>query len=142
MSKGLFQKLCDLIEECVGVEEFKSEQYLNSRLMSPPKQSINIFHAHHKSTGGMICGEVKLAVAFRILGRGSYLDMTMVFKSTFNHANKLFVDVDNWWLCHCSFYPINGIAYVHDKERMAMEATQFVQSSGGIMNGCIGALDG
>ena len=125
MKKEIFQKLCDRIEECVGAVEFKSEQYLDARLMLPPKRSNNIFHAHHKTTGGMICGEVKLAVTLRILGGGSYLDMAMIFKSTFNHANKLFVEVVYKWLCHCSFYPINGIEYVKDEERMAIVATQF-----------------
>ena len=72
MKKEIFQKLCDRIEECVGAVEFKSEQYLDARLMSPPKRSNNIFHAHPKTTGGMICGEVKLAVTLRILGGGSY----------------------------------------------------------------------
>jgi hypothetical protein len=110
--------------------------------MSPPKPSNNIIHAHRKSTGGMICGEVKLAVTLRTLGGGSYLDMAMVFKSSFNHAIKLIVEVVYMWLCHSEFYPINGIAYVQDEERMAAVATQFAQSSGGIINGCIGALDG
>ena len=142
MNKGLFRQLCDRIEGCVGAEDFKSEQFLHARLMSPPKRSNNIYHTHHKSTGGMICGEVKLAVTLRILGGGSYLDMAMIFKSTFNHANKLFVEVVYQWLCHCSFYPIDGIKYVRDEERMAKVATQFAQSSCGIMNGCIGALDG
>ena len=68
--------------------------------------------------------------------------MAMVFKSTFNHANKLFVEVVYKWLCHCSFYLINVIEYVQDKESMAMVATQYAQHSAGIMNGCIGALDG
>ena len=67
MNKALFQQLCDCIEGCVGAVEFKSEQYLDARLMSPPKWSNNIIHAHHKSIGGMICGEVKLAVTLRIL---------------------------------------------------------------------------
>ena len=125
MNKDLFQQLCDRIEDCVGAEDFKSEQYLDARLMSPPKRSNNIFHAHQNSMGGMICGEVKLAVTLRILGGGSYLDMAMVFKSTFNHANKLFVKVVYNWLCHRSFYPINGIAYVRDEERMAKVATQW-----------------
>ena len=61
MSKSLFQKLCDSIKDSVGAEKFKSEQYLDARLMSLPKQLNNIFHVHLASTGGMISGEVKLA---------------------------------------------------------------------------------
>jgi hypothetical protein len=68
--------------------------------------------------------------------------MAMIFKSTFNHANKLFVRIVNNWLCHTSFYPINGVAYLNDKKRMAEVATEFAQSSCGIINGCIGAVDG
>ena len=102
----------------------------------------NIIHAHQKSTGGMICGEVKLAIVLRILGGGSYLDMAMIFKSTFNHANKLFVQVINKWLCHSSFYPINGVAYLRDENRMAEVAIEFARSSSGIISGCIGAVDG
>ena len=88
----------------------------------------------------MLCGEVKLAMALRMLGGGSYLDMVMIFKSTFNHANKLFVDIVNNWLCHTSFYPIDGLAYVKDEQRMAAVATQFCQSSNGVINGCIRAI--
>jgi hypothetical protein len=142
MSKFLFRRLCDHIEDFVGPEEFKSEKYLEARLLSPPKFANNIIHAHQKSTGGMICGEVKLAMTLRILGGGSYLDMAMIFKSTFNHANKLFVRIVNNWLCHSSFYPINGVAYLNDEKRMAKVATEFAQSSCGVINGCIGALDG
>lgn len=142
MNKYLFQDLCTRIETCVGPDEFKSEQFLEARLLSPPKQSNNIIHAHQKSTGGMICGEVKLAIVLRILGGGSYLDMAMIFKPTFNHANKLFVRVISHWLCHRSFYPINGIEYIKDDKRLSEVATQFALSSGDVMNGCIGAVDG
>jgi hypothetical protein len=129
MKKEIFQKLCVRIEECVGAEYFKSKKYLDARLMSPTMQSNYIFHAHHKSTGGMLCGEVKLAVTIWIQGGGLYLDTAMVFKLTFNPANTLFVKVVYKWLCHCSFYLINGIEYVQDEERMTMVATQFVQHS-------------
>ena len=70
MSKLLFRRLWDHIEDCVGPEEFKSEKYLEARLLSPPKFTNNIIHARQKSTGGMICGEVKLAIALQILGGG------------------------------------------------------------------------
>ncbi len=70
MKKEIFQKLCDCLKECVGAENFKSEKDVDARSMSPPKRLNNIFHAHHKSTGGMLCGEVKLAVTLQILGGG------------------------------------------------------------------------
>ena len=142
MNKFLFHQLCCRIEEIVGEGQFKSEKYLDARLLSPPKRSNNMYHAHKKTTGGMLCGEIKLAITLRILGGGSYLDLAIIFKPTFNHANKLFVMVVNEWLCHPSFYPINGIDYVKDEDKMVQVATQFAQSSNGILNGCIGAIDG
>ena len=46
------------------------------------------------------------------------------------------------WLTHESFYPINGIAYCQDDEKMEEVALQFSRASRGVINGCIGALDG
>ena len=90
----------------------------------------------------MICGQMKLAIVIQILGGGSYLDMVMVFMSTFNHANTLFIEVVNSQLCHLSRYLINVIAYVKDDERMAEVVAQFAESSGGFINRCLGAIDG
>ena len=34
---------------------------------------------HHRTSGGFICGEVKLAITLRILAGGSYLDVSEIF---------------------------------------------------------------
>ncbi len=143
MSKDLFNILCRRIEEIVGVHKFMSEDHLNEIMSSPHvDRSMNIYFAHAKSTGGVLPGEVKLASTLRILGGGTYMDMGMLFDTSFNHMHKVFKYVIVNWLSHKSFYNINGIEYCSDENRMQEVALQFSQSSLGVMNGCIGALDG
>lgn len=143
MSKDMYQMLCNDIEDIIGAEEFKSEDFLNTMLTTPRVGSANnIYVAHENSTGGMISGEIKLAITLRILGGGSYMDIAMFYEASFNHAHKIFKHVVEDWLCHPSFYPINGIEYCSDDDRMREVALQFSTASNNVINGCIGALDG
>ena len=92
MSKVYFQILCDKIEDIVGNTTFKSERYL-TKMMHPPliangTRARNIVVANDSSTGGMISGEVKLALTLRILGGGTYMDMAMIFEVSFNQMHK------------------------------------------------------
>jgi hypothetical protein len=43
----------------------------------------------------------------------------------------------NNWLCHDLFYPINGVAYCQDDEKMQEVALEFSRASKGAINGCI-----
>ncbi len=143
LSKAYFQHLCDQIEDIIGPSTFKSELHLN-KLMKVhiiPNGARNIIAAHESSTGGMISGQVKLALTLRVLGGGSYMDMAWIFEIRFNHAHKIFKEVINW-LTHDLFYPISGVEYCQDDARMNEVAMQFSNASNGVINGCIGALDG
>ena len=145
MSKLLFQQLCDDICAAVGVDEFKSEEYIKQRIDRAcifPDPTTNLFIAHQESTGGFVSGEIKLAIALRVLGGASYLDCSLFFEVSFNHAHKIFKEVIENWIGHRSFFPINGIEYCSDDAKMRAVALQFTQSSRGVINGCIGALDG
>jgi hypothetical protein len=146
MSKELFTILCRQIEGCIGSAQFKGEEYLEGIMNPQHRDQVhhrnNILFAHAHTTGGIISGEVKLAVTLRILGGGSYLDLALLFESSFNHTHKIVKHVVKNWLTHESFYPINGIAYCQDDEKMEEVALQFSRASRGVINGCIGALDG
>ncbi len=148
MSKALFQKLCDKIEGIVGPAVFKSEDYLDEILSHQlpysdhNHQRTNILLAHEHSTGGFISGEVKVAITLCILGGGSYLDLALLFESSFNQTHKIFRYVVHDWLVHDSFYPIDGVDYWRDEQQMQEVALQFSWASRGVINGCIGALDG
>lgn len=143
MSKDLFKILCQKIEDIVGVHSFMSEDHLNEIMSSPNSdQSNNIYFAHARSTGGVIVGEVKIACTLRILGGGTYMDVALLFDTSFNHMHKIFKYVVTKWLTHKSFYNINGIDYCCDEEKMKEVALQFAEGSNGVISGCIGALDG
>jgi hypothetical protein len=148
MSKALFQKLCNKVEGIVGPAVFKSEDYLDEILSHQLPNSdhnhqwTNILLAHEQSTGGFISREVKVAITLCILGGGSYLDLALLFESSFNHTHKIFRYVVHDWLVHDSFYPINGVDYCRDEQQMQEVALQFSWASRGVINGCIGTLDG
>jgi hypothetical protein len=150
MSKALFQKLCDKIEGIVGPAVFKREFYLDEIFSHQLPNSdhshqwTNILLAHDHSTGGFISGEVKVAITLRILRGGPYLDLALLFESSFNHTHKILRYVVHDWLVHDSFYPINGVDSCRNVQQMQEVALQFSRASRGVINGCIciGALDG
>jgi hypothetical protein len=71
-----------------------------------------------------------------------YLDLALLFESSFNHTYKIVKYVVQNWLIHESFYPINGVPYCQDDEKMLDVALQFACASRGVISGCVGVLDG
>lgn len=137
MSREVFSLLSKKIEEIVGRDTFKSEEYLQDIMVSPISSSnINTVQ------GEFICGEIRLAVMLRVLGGGSYMDMALLFDTSFQHVYKIVREIIGNWLLHDLFCPINGVEYCSNDDRMNEVAMQFSESSGGVINGCIGALDG
>ena len=65
--------------------------------------------ANEATTGGFICGEIKLATTLRILGGCSPMDMALLFDTSFATAYKIFKHVISNWLLHESFCPIDGV---------------------------------
>ena len=68
-------------------------------------------------------------------------DCALLFEVSFNHVHKIFKEVVCNWLQHKLFYPIDSIKYCRNDNEMNSVALQFSNSSCGIINGCIGALD-
>ena len=69
MSKQSFMKLCDSTEQQVGEKEFKGESYINSSEYKIDTQ------AACNGRGGIITGEMKVALLLRVLAGGNYLDI-------------------------------------------------------------------
>jgi hypothetical protein len=102
-----------------------------------------IYRAHKEISGGFVCGEVKVAIALRILGGGSYLDIACIFNVHPGQVYPIFHKVLSEWICNDSIarYMLRDI--IHDEDEMYKVASQFAQGrSGGILAGVIGALDG
>ena len=129
MSRDIFQQMCCEIEDLVGEQCFKSEEYLCQLLEYNADPKNNIVHAHQQSTGGYISGEAKIAITMRVLGGGSFMDMALIFGISFNHAHKIVAyTVENWFLHPC-FYPIDGIKYCCDDIQLQEVAKQFYDAS-------------
>ena len=145
MSRDCFKHLCNRIEDNVGERVFKSEEFLKDFRYSrdaKDKKSINMMNAHEGSTGGFVSGEVKLALTLRLLAGGSYLDLALLYEVGPSYAYEIFHDVVKNWLLDDRLVKIHGIEYVTDEERLEKVALEFARSSGGLFNGCIGAIDG
>ena len=96
-----------------------------------------------KSHGGFISGEIKLALTLRLLGGGSYLDVETIFQISYKNLHRIFNTVLQRWICNDKFVKINFMDYLQSPSSMKTTAEKFSSgSSNGIINGCIGALDG
>jgi hypothetical protein len=138
MTKECFAILCRRIIAAVGEKNFKSEQYIESML-----KSTSIHAAHETTSGGYICGEVKLALTLRMLAGGSYLDLSLIFRCRDTYVTTIFHDVISEWICHDDVISFPNELYFKDIEEMKKTAAGFSQgTNNGVLSGCIGALDG
>ena len=145
MPRECFDLLCEKIEANVGEREFKSENYLHlfrGGYKDNDLRTTNIMRAHEATTGGFISGEVKLALTLRLLAGGSYLDLALLFETGQHYAYEIFHHVIKNWICDDRLVKINGLDYVANMDAMKAVALEFARASGGVINGCIGAIDG
>ena len=144
MSKQLFRELCETIEVNVGRDIFKSEEYLLelSTGKADDYGSKMMYEAHQKSTGGFISGEVKLAMTLRVLAGGSYMDLSLLYETSFSYSYKIFHYVTSNWINDDKFININREQYLNDREKMSKVANNFLIGSNRLIKVCIGALDG
>ncbi len=97
MSRECFDLLCTKIKSNVGEGAFKSEEYLSELqfTLAPPNSMAEslmrrLAHGHSIYTGGIICGEVKLASTLRMLAGGSYLDLGLILGTGSTHPYAIF----------------------------------------------------
>ena len=144
MSRDCFDQLCKRIEKNVGQSTFKSEQYLlqlcKGSIDQRKQRKMN--HAHGKSTGGFVSGEVKLALTLRLLAGGTYMDLALLYEVGMTYAYEILHEVVYNWINDERFITINGEDYLNDDKRMATVANDFATRSQNLFKGAIGALDG
>jgi len=134
MNKPVFERLCTKIREKVGEEKFKSEVFLSSR-REPRTQEATMY------VGGFIPGEVKVAMALRILAGSSYLDMILVFAVGSTTVYDSFHEVVGWVNDTFSFR-LHSLLSSKDLEGLKRISSGFAAFSHGYLDGVIGALDG
>ena len=132
MSKEIFQLLCGTIEDIIGRDSFKSEDFLNELLISDDI-CCRMLIANECTSGRFICGGIKLAITLRILGGALALDMALLFDMSFSNAYKIFNSVVKDWLSHELFCPIDGIEYCTNDAKWPALHFNFVSTLQGLL---------
>ena len=144
MHRPCFHRLCCEIERAVGKETFKSENYIQHlRDIGPATRISCMYIASRHTSGEWIQGEVKVALTIRYLAGASYLDLFMAYHVSADYVLNIVADVKRDWFCHSKVFPLNFYNDVlGDPHRLKDIASHFGERSGGVLNGCIGAIDG
>ena len=94
-------------------------------------------------SGQDVSGEWKVAIALRLLAGASYLDMFLWANIDPDYVRSLTRHTFKNWFCNDAVISINIYTQVLDnKTGQDRIRREFGESSGGIFNGCIGAVDG
>ena len=108
MPLDCFQLLCQRIESDVGEDKFLSERYIKEVIKKQQSRKRHIYNAHCETSGGYICGEVKVAITLRLLAGASYLDVAHIFDVSYSSCYDILHKVTEKWFCsdHVSEYKL------------------------------------
>lgn len=138
MSKETFAKLCNLIKSAVGEESFKSEAYMQSDGWSSGHARTR--HANDYK-GGVVPGEIKVAMAIRMLSGASYLDIIVTYCIDKSVVYNSFLEVIGW-INNTFFFPLVHALQTKDITFFESISNGFAYFTSGIFKGCFGAMDG
>ena len=145
MKPSHFDLLCQKITNIIGSSTFKSEEYLQWLTYgegADTRQGV-LYRNSRDYTGDYVSGEWKLAMTLRYLAGAKYLDLYLWSNIHPDYAKKIVNDVIKNWLCNDDILRINFYDDVLlDKANSNRIRREFSSKTGGIINGCIGAVDG
>jgi hypothetical protein len=134
MNRECFNKLCSDISSKVGEEEFRPESSLG--------RDDDDYRGAVKDQGGVVSGEVRVAVCLRLLAGASYLDLMVIFNLSHRSIFRCFHLVVQW-VNQTFEYPLIKALVNKDESFFEKRSEEFAMgASDGIFNGCFGALDG
>ena len=144
MHRPCFNKLCAKILAAVGPSNFKDDCYLETlESLGTSTRESSMFHASKHTSGTYISGEFKLAVTLRVLAGASYLDMYLWANISPEHVIRIVKRVCKEWLCDDRVMKIDFYSQVlQSRSSVNQIKHDFGTSSGGVLAGCIGAIDG
>lgn len=132
MTRNSFTNLCNILCTAVGQSVFRPENLIHAETNNS---------ASLQARGGLIPGEVKTAIAIRLLAGGSYLDLVPLFDISGSHIYVIFDEFLDWVLQAFQF-PLATYLNEDNWSALASIAEPFSYSSNGAFSGIIGALDG
>lgn len=91
MDRACFYQLCKKIEIAVGEDVFLSEKFLKYTINEEKYEHLKKMNvAHEYSTGGLISGEMKVAITLRLLSGALYLDLGLLFVTSYSTIYWIF----------------------------------------------------
>jgi DDE superfamily endonuclease len=132
MNLEAFTALCNRITKSVGVDRFRSEEYL-SRQQEELDEDDRIIP--------YIPGEIKVAISLRMLAGGSYLDLVPLFEVSTSHVYNIFHTFLAWVLKSFDF-PLVSLLREKNWSAINQFANGYAEKSNGVFFGPFSALDG
>jgi hypothetical protein len=131
MTRDAFTNLCSRLRDAVGEAKFRPENALIQT-----RNSASLFRR-----GGLIPGEIKVALSIRLLAGGSYLDLMPLFDVS---TPRIYVILDEFldWVLTAFSFPLVRRLQQKDCQILSSTARKFSFGSNGAFSGIIGALDG
>ena len=150
MSRHAFDRLCDKFIEHVGVYTFRPQSLLDGETGHGRRACAwrvkCMYHAVTTGAGGLISGETVLAILIRFLAGGSYLDIAGCYAI---HFNTVFAVIDKAlsWIDDMPFGMVCIKKYLSSDDCMESRLREtvkagFAKRAAGVLDGCIGVLDG
>jgi hypothetical protein len=134
MSKDSYEILCLQIIDRVGEEDFKACDYLMSKETTNQEKCSKFY-------GGVISGELKLAMAIRMLAGASYLDLLDTYDVGSCSVYKSFHKAISW-INQTFDFALHRMLQEKDEHGLQKIADSFSTLSNGVFGGILGALDG
>jgi DDE superfamily endonuclease len=132
MSIEAFTALCKCISTKVGEDRFRSEEFLLKQEQGSDDEERKIPH---------IPGEIKVAIAIRMLAGGSYLDLVPLFEVSTSHLYNIFHTFLAWILQSFEF-PLVPWLRATNWPAINHLADLYAEKSNGVFFGPFCALDG
>ena len=135
MPRPTFDLLCTSICDAVGVENFRPECSIENNSVKSKNAEALLY------LGGLIPGEMKVALGIRMLAGGSYLDLVPLFNVSKSHLYSVFDEFLQWIMSTLQFPLVQWIRN-RDWDQLKTLANEFTEKTGGVFHGPFGDLDG
>ena len=137
MSCTCFMRLCQEVKVAVGAPVFKAENDVHSNhdlIGETPLWAI-------KQLGGLLPGELKIAILLRLLAGACYIDLIPLFYISETSVWNVFHDAVIW-ICKTFHFPLRKMLLNKDWVALKKIAAEFGEQMEQIYNGCFGSIDG
>ena len=136
MPRISFNHLCTKLEHAAGSRAFKAE----SKILSSG-EDFDMLRNVPANVGGILPGELKVAIMLRLLAGACYLDMIGMFHICDTTVFEVFHEAIGWVIKAFKF-PFREMIEQKNWSALREIADDFGKRTKGTYNGCIGALDG